>query len=303
MTDRDHNPGMQPTTPNQDLIDAFLTNLARVEQRSPATTRTYGVALVCADRELPAGLLSTIDEQTDWLWTRKTANTRGVYRSALAAFGRWAAAAGKIGYDPRRGELPTIRRHAGLPRPCTPSQIHTIMTRTAEPVRTWALVMWRAGLRCVEVANLRLPDDVTEQDIFVLGKGSRERTIPTHPDIWAALCEHKPGPLAAGLDRDAVSRRCIAQFRRVGPHWAPKVTGHRLRHTFATDLIAAGVPTRVVQRLLGHSSISTTEIYTAVVDAPLTAAVAALPGLAGLTAAAAGPPPAPPEGASGVPRR
>jgi integrase/recombinase XerD len=121
----------------------------------------------------------------------------------------------------------------------------------------------------------------------VQGKGSRERTV-YFPDRWlrslaaayvgaraALLVEHRfllfkrdlsPMTSAAMRDRLAIASRSTGLRRTVTPHM--------LRHSAATELLESGVDIRYVQRLLGHASISTTEIYTHVSDASLRRVIA-----------------------------
>lgn len=262
-------------TPCADLIDQYAAHLAALGH--PASTiETYRYPLQRADRELPAGLLAEPEWLADWLAGHPSWSTRGVYRAALTGFYRWAYETQRLSADPST-ELPVVRKRRRLPRPTIHEQVRVILAKAREPVRLWSLLMAYAGLRCCEVAALQLPDDVTEQVIYVQGKGDIERIVPTHPDIWFRIAELPPGPLAGGAGRKSISQRCNREYRRLG---LSGVTAHRLRHWYGTYVQAAGGNVRVTQRLMGHSHVTTTEAYTAVADEALRGAVLGLPRLA-----------------------
>jgi integrase/recombinase XerC/integrase/recombinase XerD len=139
---------------------------------------------------------------------------------------------------------------------------------------------YSCGLRCEEIVNLDLGalDFETEQ-LRVLGKGSKERILPVGEPAQRAVERY----LARGRHQLASDRREPALFvsksgRRLSPSdvsrrltlWireaalAAGVSPHSLRHSFATHLLEGGADLRSIQELLGHSSISTTQIYTRV---------------------------------------
>ncbi len=135
------------------------------------------------------------------------------------------------------------------------------------PLRNRALVelVYSAGLRSSEAVGLDLGDVDFEQELVHIrrGKGGKERVVPLGEEaaLWLAryLREARP-ELARGAD-DALflssrgRRLDTSTLRRVVPH------PHRLRHAFATHLLAGGADLRTIQELLGHSSLSTTQLY------------------------------------------
>jgi integrase/recombinase XerD len=125
-------------------------------------------------------------------------------------------------------------------------------------------LVYSAGLRSREVVDLDLADVDFEQEVVrVRGKGGKERVVPLGEEAqhWLARYLHAARPeLARGaidaLFLSARGRRLdTSTLRRLCPH------PHRLRHAFATHLIEGGADLRTIQELLGHSSLSTTQIY------------------------------------------
>jgi site-specific recombinase XerD len=130
--------------------------------------------------------------------------------------------------------------------------------------RALAELVYSAGLRSREAVDLDLGDvDFEQEQIHVLGKGGKERAVPLGEEAghWVAryLREARP-QLAKGAENalflSARGRRLdTSTLRRLLPH------PHRLRHAFATHLLEGGADLRTIQELLGHSSLSTTQIY------------------------------------------
>ena len=148
-----------------------------------------------------------------------------------------------------------------------------------------AALMVATGLRVGELASLTVGDvDITGGSIHVMGKGRRERVVYVPPgqllsslDSYVTQRSAKMSdPLVVnrfgrGLTTAALRDRISRAARQAGIE--RRVTPHMLRHTCATHLLDAGADIRIVQRLLGHASISTTEIYTHVTDTSLRRAV------------------------------
>jgi len=133
-------------------------------------------------------------------------------------------------------------------------------------LRNHALVelVYSAGLRSAEAVGLDLADvDFEQETVHVLGKGGRERVVPLGEEAayWLALYLRDGRPELARGANDALflstrgRRLDTSTLRRLLPH------PHRLRHSFATHLLEGGADLRTIQELLGHSSLSTTQIY------------------------------------------
>ncbi|MDA1189392.1 MAG: site-specific tyrosine recombinase XerD [Chloroflexi bacterium] len=139
-------------------------------------------------------------------------------------------------------------------------------------------LLYACGMRVSELVSLDMDDiNLTEGFVRCFGKGSKERIIPVHPqavEILRTYIEHARPRLMTGASADALflnhrGKRLTRQgfwfvlkahCKRVGIEG--KVTPHTLRHSFATHLLRGGAPLRHVQELLGHASITTTQIYT-----------------------------------------
>lgn len=155
-------------------------------------------------------------------------------------------------------------------------------------------LMYRAGLRVGEVCNLG-PDDIDLERGYIyvqLGKGKRDRVVPTDPDTLAwcrrwmecrppsryFICTLKGGRLSDRYLRQVLERlsRKAAIYLN-SSHSQRPVHPHTLRHCFATERLEDGFSIVEVQELLGHSSIQTTQVYTAVRPEALRSKMAQLP--------------------------
>jgi integrase/recombinase XerC len=260
---------------HSDLLEEYLADL--VHTAAAGTVATYTTALRMAHHHLPAGVVvATTAELRAWLTSRDWAPaTRSTYRAALRSLHKWLVDRDYSDFDPS-ARLPPVRIPRRLPRPATDEETHRILTRADPPVRLWALLAAYTGARCVEISRLRR-EDITQTSVRLDGKGSKERTVPCHPLVWAAVVDLPAGLLAGGAGAKRISDRGRYELRRL------RLTGglHRLRGWHATAALGGGANLRTVQELLGHASPTTTQVYTLVPPAALTAAVNGLPDLAG----------------------
>jgi integrase/recombinase XerC len=137
-------------------------------------------------------------------------------------------------------------------------------------------LLYGCGLRISEALGLKRGDVGTRDVLTVLGKGRKQRMVPLLPAVakliadYILLCPYdlpEQGPLFVGAKGGPLSPRLIqlAMARLRGALGLPEsATPHALRHSFATHLLARGGDLRSIQELLGHASLSTTQIYTAV---------------------------------------
>jgi integrase/recombinase XerD len=169
------------------------------------------------------------------------------------------------GAEPRRGALRLL---------------HTPQGRSPAALRDRALLelMYACGLRASEATGLEIDDiDLTERMLRARGKGSKERVVPIGRDAVAALrayAEHGR-PELVGLRNERhvfVNSRGIGLTRQglykiIKGHASTagldgRVSPHTLRHTFATHLLSGGCDLRVLQEMLGHADVATTQVYT-----------------------------------------
>ncbi len=171
---------------------------------------------------------------------------------------------------PRRHYLREPQR---LPRPVQVESLQKFFSVINDPRdRAMFILMLRCGLRIGEVANLELTDlflDEPSPRLLVHGKGSRERSVYLSPQAERALRAYlKVRPTVAsdfvflsyqlkGLSTTGIHMRLV-HYRLLA---AVKLTAHRLRHSFANDLLSSGAPVTTIQKLLGHRWLETTQIY------------------------------------------
>jgi site-specific recombinase XerD len=182
--------------------------------------------------------------------------------------------------------VPSPRRPRGLPRALRADQVAQLLdripARTPLETRDRALfeLAYSCGLRCEEIVNLDQDSvDFDAEELRVLGKGSKTRLVPIGEPAQVALERYlsiaRPALIRdraeASLFLSKSGRRLSASdVRRRLSLWlrtaslAGGVSPHVLRHSFATHLLEGGADVRVVQELLGHASVATTQIYTLV---------------------------------------
>lgn len=186
--------------------------------------------------------------------------------------------------DPSEGlEMPKIGRK--LPEVLTIEEIDRIIAQidlgTAEGQRNKAIIetLYSCGLRVSELVNLRLEDCFFEEGfVRVIGKGNKERLVPVSPsvieEVGTYVATDRPlVPIKKGQEAYVFLNRRGAQLTRVMIFTIIKnlatlagiqknISPHTFRHSFATHLIEGGANLRAIQDMLGHESITTTEIYT-----------------------------------------
>ncbi len=243
----------------------------------------------CAPADLRAFLARRRAEGIDGRsLQRQLSALRSLARHVARDGGETAAALGTI-------RAPKAARR--LPRPLTPPDARAVATtapREGEARERWILardaavlaLCYGAGLRISEALGIRRADaPIGEADtITVVGKGKKTRSAPIIAPVrksiedYLALCPYtlKPeGPLFVGARGGPLSPRIVqlAMERMRGALGLPdSATPHALRHSFATHLLARGGDLRTIQDLLGHASLSTTQVYTGVDSGRLLAA-------------------------------
>ncbi|WP_375457629.1 tyrosine recombinase XerC [uncultured Enterovirga sp.] len=304
-------PQLVPGTPElQDAARGWLGSLADERRLSPKTVEAYGrdlrqfTAFLTGhlgenpSPELVVGL-KPLDIRAFLAQRRRDGvESRSLMRqlAALRGFARHLEREGH-GTASAFAAIRGPKLAKGLPKPVSPSAARAMVddaTRAGEAREPWVLardaavlaLLYGAGLRISEALGiLRADAPVGDEDsVRVLGKGGKTRATPVILPVrralehYLALCPyHLPGdgPLFVGEKGGPLSPRII-QLAVAGLRGAlglpDTATPHALRHSFATHLLARGGELRAIQELLGHASLSTTQIYTQVDSSRLLAA-------------------------------
>ena len=210
------------------------------------------------------------------LGTRKLARaTIARKAAALRCYFSWQVRQGRLDVDPAR----SLRAPSGggrLPRVLSSSEMTSLLdVPTGTPVdrRDLAVLelLYAAGLRVSELCGLDRSDiDLRGRTVTVLGKGSKQRRVPVHDAAVTALRawledgrDAMEGPAEAAFVNRRGARLGPRDVRRILDRRSASPTHpHALRHTYATHLLDGGADLRVVQELLGHASLATTQVYT-----------------------------------------
>ncbi len=190
-----------------------------------------------------------------------------------------------LGSSPALAVVRTPRLPRSLPKALSIDEAELTLDEVASGVaeewvgardRAILTLLYGAGLRIGEALALNRAQAPKPPSLTVIGKGNKERAVPVLPAVaeavaaYLALCPFGLGPndpLFVGARGKRLNARIVqgAMARlRVGLGLPDSATPHALRHSFATHLLAEGADLRAIQELLGHSSLSTTQRYTAV---------------------------------------
>lgn len=195
------------------------------------------------------------------------AHTRRSVRSSLRSFYNWAHATGRTDGNVA-ALLPSVPIPPGKPRPATSQAVMTGMAQADQRVQMMIELGVKAGLRCCEIAAVHADDvidDLVGKSLRVRGKGGRVRMIPITNETARMIRDNADGYLFPGKIDGHLSSGYVSKL--VSRALPDGTTAHPLRHRFASRAyVGSGYNIRAVQELLGHSSVSTTQVYTAVDD-------------------------------------
>ena len=272
------------------LAEEFLRYLEVERNVSPRTLIAYRQALddFRAQKNARAWRNCHADDFRDYLFElMKKSQARSYIRlqfSAFRTFYRFLVERKNFRKDPVR-ELQLPKPEKKLPLVLTRQQIDELLAaplRTPKhraapawmPLRDAAILelFYSSGLRLNELVSLNVADlDVYTESVRVLGKGRKERVCPVGAPALEAVSHYRSaakvqtGPLFLNKSRCRISPRSIwLILKRYLRHTSIPIalSPHKLRHSFATHLLDSGADLRSVQALLGHASLSTTQIYT-----------------------------------------
>ncbi|ANF32979.1 tyrosine recombinase XerD [Leifsonia xyli] len=279
-------------------VDAFLRHVAIERGLSANTVAAYrrdlGVYSAWLDSEgigdVRAVTPATLSAFAVHLGTREesplTASSLARMLSTVRGFHRFLLEEGRVEVDAAR-DLRPPKLPSRLPKAISVEQVSALLAATegddVASLRDRALLelMYATGARVSEAVGLNV-DDVIDADVVRLtGKGSKQRIVPlgsyAREAVSAYLVRARPVLSAKGRATPALflgmrgarlSRQNVWLIIRAAADRAhlevDHLSPHTLRHSFATHLLAGGADVRVVQELLGHSSVATTQIYTLV---------------------------------------
>lgn len=214
-------------------------------------------------------LVTYLAEQSQW-----GASTKRSMRSTLRSFYAWAHDAAKMPQNPAL-RLPKVKTPLGRPRPAPESSVASGQRAHDWRVRVMVQLAAYAGMRCCEIAQVSTDDlveDLLGWSLVVHGKGRKVRVVPLRDEVAHVLRRMPSGFIFPGQDNGHLSASYVSKL--ISRDLPEGVTAHMLRHWFASRAyIAGGNDIRAVQELLGHASVATTQIYTAVEDSTLRRAV------------------------------
>ena len=283
------------------LVDAYLTHLAVERRLSPNTVESYGrdLAQLAA---AAAGLERTVEaldrralEQVVRQMMGEGRSPKSVARAVACyrGFYRFLVVSGRRTDNPA-ADVPAPRAWKALPKFLSTDEVDKLLAApdTSEPrgIRDRALIelFYATGLRVSEMVGLRQQDLNLESGYLTCtGKGRKQRLVPIGDEASAWLTKYLKDSRPALLKKRSsprlfVNARGGSGLTRVGFWKILKEHGrhaglsrglspHVLRHSFATHLLERGADLRAIQMMLGHSDLSTTQIYTHILDARLRA--------------------------------
>lgn len=269
-----------------DPVELFLRYQAVERGAAAHTLRSYKNDLDQFRRFLAARNVRSVEQVDAKLLRQYLASlyTRGLARASIAR--KLAAIRSWLAFLTRRGRLAkNPAREVGAPRLpkklasfLPVDEVHALLDRpgaqSVEGRRDRAILelLYATGARVAELCGLDLADlDRSQGTIQVWGKGGKERVIPVGDpalrslDAYLALRGKQDGPLFQNHRGARLTVRSVHRIVKAGARAAGltrRVTPHTLRHTFATHMLDSGADLRLIQDLLGHSRLSTTQRYT-----------------------------------------
>ena len=281
---------MPARRPRDPLAEEFFRYLEVERNASPRTLIAYRQALADFRKHFgtPSWKKCTADNFRDHLFAAmKKGQARSYIRlqfSALRRFFRFLGERKGLRQDPLR-EVQLPKAEKKLPLVLTRQQIEELLSAPLRVAKNRAAPIWMAlrdvaimvlfyssGLRLSELAALDVSDlDLYTESVRVLGKGRKERVCPVGAPAIEAVARYRTaanvnaGPLFINKSRRRISARSLwLVLKRYLRHTSIPISlsPHKLRHSFATHLLDGGADLRSVQALLGHASLSTTQIYT-----------------------------------------
>lgn len=289
--------GSRPSAQASELMQDWLDQLGAVRGRSAKTVDVYRrdvagyLGFLTGHRGGTLGLAAlgevSLSDLRAWMAARRgtgiTGRTLARELSAVRSFYHWLDKAHGLAC-PAVHNVRTPKVQARLPRPVAPEDARRLIAASGHHPERWMaardiavlVLLWGSGLRISEALGLKQSDAPLGEAIRVTGKGGKQREVPVLPtarnavETYRALCPHPVtrdmalflGARGGALNQGIVQSAMKTARQALGlPSTA---TPHALRHSFATHLLEAGGDLRAIQELMGHASLATTQVYTAV---------------------------------------
>lgn len=238
--------------------------------RPRSIRRQMGALMTVARWMEPRPLLMATREDVEAFLDSREIGPRTTYGylSSLHGLFGWAVDRDLAQVDPTL-HIPRPRMHRLMPRPAAGPDVARALAHGTPKQRCWVVLAALQGLRCQEIAGMRREDVLEHEDLLRVtnGKGGHERVLPLHPavaDELARLPMPRVGYLFHRQQGGIYSpERLSREFNAFLASAQVPATAHQLRHTFGTALYAVSKDLRLTQEMLGHSSPTTTAVYTA----------------------------------------
>jgi len=206
--------------------------------------------------------LATTEDLQALIMTANAPSTKGTYAARLRSIFKSLQRMKLIDNDPITN-LPAVRKGRGLPHPITPGEARLIMTEANQPMRDWFVIACQAGLRAMEVANLRgidLEESQGGYSLRVAGKGGTDLVVPVARAVADVILSKNTLGRLWNVTPNALTKKASEEMKRLG---IPKKTFHACRHYFATTMLEkSGGDLLAVRDLMRNSSVATTQVYT-----------------------------------------
>ncbi len=269
---REPGPDVDPPRPfDVTALVARFQRMLQAQERSPCTVKQYGhiarTFLSFAQKPLEEVTLQDLEAYREYLVLQRHYSKNSVYttvRGLTSLFRNFGLSVADQLEPPRRPER--------LPRYLSEEEMHRLFEAVRSSPRDSAIVHVLAfgGLRVSEVCHLALEDIEFERNILHVrsGKGDKDREVVLEDRTRAAIDRYLTERTLAGVSNlrlfpiGSVTVERIVRRAAQNAGIPRRVTPHMLRHTLATALLSRGCDIRFIQKLLGHASVSTTQIYT-----------------------------------------
>lgn len=251
---------------HQDVIASFDTILRSYRQEGTVAQRVYYLRRLAAWAERQETTLWDLSFKDLQVWLTKDVGpspwTKRSAKNTLSTFYQWAVATGQISDNPA-ANLPSIRAPEGIPRPCPEEVIQRGLERATRHIDVLMILLGELqAMRAGEIAHAHT-SDIQGDYLRVLGKGNKVRVIPLHPLVKEVL-EYIPRGYLFPSDKNPTGhmlpRSIGARVRWLldGNGW----NAHSLRHRFGVEALEENPDLMALRDIMGHASVSTTQIYT-----------------------------------------